>query len=991
MPQNSVISIVQTRDGYLCLGTLNGLARFDGRQFTVFDESNTPGLDSSKVIRVFQDSKGNLWLGTESGGVLLLEPDGKFRRLDLAPGVAGGRTTAIAEDVAGAVWLYTADGQLGRYRDGKMDVWNAQITARTAVRALASDTDGFVWVGTDTSLLGYGPMPVTGIDLPPAYGATLRKLDFLLASKGGGVWRFAEGEIRLYRGDRLIRSLGRYPWAEGLTVSAACEDSEGNLIVGTYGEPGDGVYWFRPNGTAEHIRGLSHQSILSLVVDHDGCLWIGTNGGGLNRVRRQLFDVLALTEGSTVQSVAPDRSGGLWIAYNGDRVDHWSTNGVRQYPLPGVLAIRSVLVDQAGTVWAGAFGSGLFYLRNDAFVSDKSFAAVGNPFISAMFEDRSGRLWVGTQGGLVYREGTNWRTFSTLNGLSANNVQAIAQDAAGTLWVGTEGGGLNRITGNTVTVFTKTNGLPGNNVSALLIDSVGVLWVGTSSGLAYIDSKHQRPAGERAQAVAAQGDEQGRAIPATAPALVEGLQGNSVRYLTEDEESSLWVGSNAGVMRILRSEVQSPPPESATGKPFALGKTGLIRTFGKPEGLPTRECTQGSQPAAARTADGKLWFPTIKGLASIDPKTITRNTNSPPVYLEQVFIDGVPQRTNSLVGMAPQTVTIPAPKETLDIHFVVLNLSAPERAIYRYHLENHETSWTEGGGNRGIAHYTKLPAGQYTFRVAAANEDYVWNSSGAMLSVTVLPPFWQTWWFLALTTFLMLGMIIGLVHFISTQKLQRQLAALRQQEALEKERARIARDLHDQLGANLTQVALLGELAEADKNLPREVESHARQISQTARETTRSLDEIVWTVNPANDTLDGLINYICKYAQEYLATAGLRYRIEVPPQLPALPISPELRHNVFLAVKEAVNNVVKHAHATSAWVRLDLQPDRFSLEIQDDGRGMKEADRNKGRNGLQNMRTRMSDVGGEFTVGPAAGGGTLVRLTAPLQAAPAKA
>ena len=207
---------------------------------------------------------------------------------------------------------------------------------------------------------------------------------------------------------------------------------------------------------------------------------------------------------------------------------------------------------------------------------------------------------------------------------------------------------------------------------------------------------------------------------------------------------------------------------------------------------------------------------------------------------------------------------------------------------------------------------------------------------------------------------------------------------MRQQEALEKERARIARDIHDQVGANLTQVSLLGELVEGDKDHPAEVAAHARQISQTALETTRALDEIVWTVNPSNDTLDGLITYVCKYAQEYLALAALRYRLEVPPQLPNIPISPELRHNVFLAAKEAVNNIVKHSGAKAVWLRLRLEPGRFTLEIEDNGRGLSEGAADKGRNGLPNMRKRLQDVGGEFSITPGAEGGTRVRLTAPL-------
>jgi signal transduction histidine kinase len=266
----------------------------------------------------------------------------------------------------------------------------------------------------------------------------------------------------------------------------------------------------------------------------------------------------------------------------------------------------------------------------------------------------------------------------------------------------------------------------------------------------------------------------------------------------------------------------------------------------------------------------------------------------------------------------------------------------------------------------------------------------VWNDQGASLVIEVLPPFWQTWWFKAGMSVLALALIIGSVHLISTQRLQRQVERLRHQEELEKERARIAGDLHDQLGANLTQVALLGDMAEADKEIPGEVEAHARQISQTARETTHALDEIVWTVNPSNDTLDGLINYVCKYAQEYFALADLRYRLESPPDLPNTPISPELRHNLFLAAKESINNIVKHAHADSTWLRFKLPPGELVIEIEDNGKGISPADREKGRSGLKNLQKRMQDVGGQFQAEHPEGGGTKIILTAPLPTQAAK-
>jgi signal transduction histidine kinase len=324
----------------------------------------------------------------------------------------------------------------------------------------------------------------------------------------------------------------------------------------------------------------------------------------------------------------------------------------------------------------------------------------------------------------------------------------------------------------------------------------------------------------------------------------------------------------------------------------------------------------------------------------------------------------------------------------LEIHYASLNLGAADRSRYRYRLREQqetETAWTEDASGNRVAPYPKLLPGTFRFEVTACNEDGVWSSHPAVLTVIVQPSLWQKHWFRGLLAMALLAAIAGLVYYFSTQKLQRQVALLRQQEALEHERARIARDLHDQLGANLTQVALLAEMAETDKNIPAEVEDHARQITQTARETTKALDEIVWAVNPSNDTLEGLINYSGKYAQEYFALAGLRYRVDIPSQLPDVILPPDVRHNVFLAFKESVNNVVKHAHASEVHVRLQLSPESFTLEIEDNGRGPGGAEQKSGRNGLRNMRKRMEDVGGNFSIGPAAGQGTLVRLSAPIK------
>ena len=551
----------------------------------------------------------------------------------------------------------------------------------------------------------------------------------------------------------------------------------------------------------------------------------------------------------------------------------------------------TVLVDHTQQVWIGTWDEGLFQLQTNYFQPATGASLLGQR-IFALFEDHTGLLWAGTTNGLARWNGTDWKIYTTPDGLV---VRAIAEDAEGNLWVGMADHGLFYFKAGKFYSYQKEEGgLPGNDISCLCLDQNGVLWVGTAGhGLArFYQGKWCRYSTD------------------------SGLASNSINYIIEDNEGCLWIGSNAGLMRLQKKSLND----------FAQGTVSSIscRTYGEADGLPTRECSAGSQPAACRTRDGRLWFPTTKGLVSVNPAELKPNRQPPSVMIESVLVEGREQKTNRLGSAWNQSILVPPGYERLEIHYTGLNFTAPNDMRFKYRLEGHETAWTEARDTR-VAYYSNLPPGHYYFHVIASNEDGVSNETGSALEITVQPQFWQTRWFLTAIIVSFLGLVVAVVRYLSTQKLHRQLQALKQQEALEKERSRIARDLHDQLGANLTQVALLGEMAETDKNSPAEIESHAQQISQTARETTRSLDEIVWAVNPSNDTLDGLINYACKYAQEYLALAGLRYRADVPAQLPAIPIPPEVRHNVFLAFKEAVNNVVKHAQASEVWIRLRLQ------------------------------------------------------------------
>jgi ligand-binding sensor domain-containing protein/signal transduction histidine kinase len=900
LPDNEAISILQTRDGYLWIGTPHGLVRFDGNKFTVFNEMNTPALKSDSVIFLYEDSQTNLWLGSQASGLAVIQ-NGKVKSFTSQTANAG--PISYAAEVSGGILFYTKNG-IASYHDGRMD-----------------------YHAYDNSLQLY-----------------LLAQHALVPSRDGGLWQLWNGVIQKFAGNHLEKNFGPWPWKR--PVSAVGEDLKGNLIVGTLGE---GVFWFDAKGNYQHIsetEGLSSDDVLSLCPDSEGDLWVGTDGRGLDCIKRKIFNVTPGLHPWTVRSVSQDASGGLWAAFNAAGLSYWNSNTVTDFGIGRGSNAWTVLVDQKQKVWAGTSSEGLFFFQKNHFSPAPGARILGREIFS-LFESRDGRLWSGSRNGLGLWDGQTWRLFNTRDGLSDNSVRAIAEDATNNLWIGTENGGLDYFNGQKFTVYQVTNGLPGNDISCLYMDDDNVLWVGTAAhGLARFENGNFK----------------------CFSSAHDGLASDSISYIIGDDQGYLWIGSNRGLMRVLR-------------KSLAGTNSFFCRVYGFADGLPTRECSSGSQPAALRARTGQLFFPTIEGLVSIDPSRLPTNSNPPKVLIESVLVDGQEQNTNFLNSAWSPSIFIPPSGEQLEINYTALNFSAPDAVRFKYRLEGH--AWTDADKSR-VARYPDLPPGNYHFQVIACNEDGKWNNIGARMDVFVLPQFWQTRAFQFAVILLALAVIVGIVRYVSTQKLHRQVQFLKQREALEHERARIARDLHDQLGANLTQVALLGEMAEADKNLPDEVESHTRQISQTARETTRSLDEIVWAINPSNDTLEGLANYVCKYAQEYLALANLSCRVDVPAQLPAAAIPPEVRHNVYLAFKEAVHNVIKHAQASEVWIRLRLRPNQFTVQVQDNGRGLGDRQASH-RNGLHNMKKRMEDIGGGFSISSGANGGTLVELTVPLK------
>ena len=903
--QSSVIALTQTRDGYLWLGTLNGLARFDGNSFATFNVNNTPGLAGNGIIFLYEDRQANFWVVTDNGSLCLVK-NGGVKKFEV--GAANGKITAAIEDETGGLWFATDRGDFFNWRSNVLE-------------------------------------HVSGAQQP--FLAELA-LHIRLPGRDGSFWLLKNRLVEKYRGAVREKNFGAWPWG-GAVITALCEDSEGNLIVGTSGL---GIYWFDAAGNYSHLSkddGLSKDFVLSLFFDAEKNLWVGTDTGGLDRVRRKSFNAPPALAGGVAQSAAEDAAGGLWTAFNLRGLTYTLTNAATHFDLGRDNKAWCVLADHRRQVWAGSSGEGLFQFTDGNFQPVPEALPAGLKIFS-LCEDRAGNVWAGGENGLGRFDGTNW-SFPAAAGLPKSPVRALAAGTNGTLWIGTESEGLFSVRDGKI----SSANAPVKDISSLLLAADGSLWCGTSvHGLARFSQGGWK----------------------LFSSTQNGLANDDIGSLAEDDAGNLWLGSYEGLVRVGKNSIADVLSGAA--------KTLACRTF------LTRECSAGAQPAALRARDGKLWFPTIEGLVSVNPADLPINTNPPPVIIENVFVDGADLKTNSLASGWSGAVTLTPQNEQLEIHFTALNFSAPKGsqfgARFKYQLagRDNDRTWIDLRSER-VVNLPRLAPGRYIFHVKACNEDGVWNETGASFAVTVEPPFWKKRSFTAAMIFFSIAALGGIIYLVSTAKLKREVRALHQKELIERERARIARDLHDQLGANLTQVTLLGEMAELDKNLPQEIEQHAQQICATARETTRSLDEIVWAVNPSNDTLEGLANYACKYAQDYFALAGVSFRADLPADLPPTPILPEVRHNVFLAFKEAVNNVVKHAHATEAQVRLQLQPEKFILSITDNGRGLGDISGKNLRNGMRNMRRRLGDVRGEFEITPGTDGGTVVKLTVPVK------
>ena len=940
LPHNSVYALAQTADGYLWVGTREGLARFDGVRFVPVEEAAAPELKRAWITALCVSRDGGLWIASDNKGVTRLK-DGVFTHFEAADGLPGNVIQCLLEGRDGSLWLGGEQG-LSRFKDGNFTRVNgSDLLKNNSVKALHEDAQGNLRVATVTGLVSLsadGQVSTNNLGLGP-YTSVLKAV---CQDRQGRLWLGAtDGLVRLADGQAGSYAANKTMPEKITTV--IFEDRSGQLWVGTYGgltRRVDGALtpWWSNKSPISDL-------IYTIFEDREQNLWVGGRDG-LYRLSPARFVTYTMPEGlncNNVTSVCEDQSGALWFGTWGGGVNRLqggrfsaitATNGLTQDTVLSLCASSDghliVGMDSPGGLNRIIAGGSNDFVRPPGLL---------NVAVRVLHQDRRGALWIGTSRGLnILRDGVV-ETRTSTNGLPGVNVTAICETRAGPIWIGTDGG-LSRWSDGQFTSVTAREGLSHNEVNAIYEDADETLWVGTKAG----------------------GLNRLRAGRWTSYTTAQGLFSDEIYEIVEDDSGNLWMSCRRGIFRVSKPEFAALD-QGAVQK---LTSTPFVRA----DGLATVQCNGVAKPAGWKSRDGQIWFPTIRGLVAIQPG-IRINETPPPVWIEEVRAGQRLLRSGSVTDPVAASVTVPPGSGDVEIRYTALSLQVPEKVRFKYRLADVDKDWKEAGGQRRIS-YHSLPPGNYRFTVIAGNNDGVWNDTGATLALVVLPQFWQTWWF-RLTLFVGPVLLLIWAYRVRVRRLRE----------IEQLRIRIASDLHDDVGSRLTKVAMITEQAERETNAAT-ARSHIQLIARTTRDITRAMDEIVWTINPKNDTLDNLANYIFQYAQEYFQNTGVRCRLDLPPSLPEHTLPTAYRHNLFMAVKEALNNILKHAAAGEARIRLAAADRRLTITITDNGRGFAADQPHPSGDGLVNMRQRVQQIGGSLQLESSPENGTTITLDAPL-------
>ncbi len=973
LPSDSVTAVLQTDDGFLWVGTSAGLARFDGVKFTPLALESLNGNNLVSVSALCQDAHGALWIGSTGDGLFEFK-NGQMLHFTSSKGLLDEAVNSLAADKAGNVWIGTRSG---------LNLWTGQAMKSFTTQNGLPDKfvagvnvarSGTVWITTKAGMGTFTGGHVTPYALQTESQG--RSPEYLGAyeDRRGNLWAFGDTYlINLAEGKRF--NYFRSSESASVRIWSLCEGRDGRLWIGTSGR---GLFCFEDNHFQPVILGENRWSydVRAICEDRDGDLWLGTSGGGLAQLRPQSMHLLRVGLGlpsSPATALAAGPSGriyagflrqGLFVNQAGrfERIAEDSSLSVQNF-------ISALAIATNGTVWAGTLGNGLFEVQDGSEAHWTTGDGLENLDVLALFQDDQNALWISSSSGALERyQGEAPQRMSLPQVVSGEAITAFSPSRLGGWWAGTQGGSLLLWRNGSFSESHTCVGLVHGPVLALDEDAQNRLWVGVDGGGLYCHT-------------------QGETWSWTTNS---GLPGMVLSGVKVDEQGNLWLVTETGVYRVAKEVVDQALSDPQV--PLSCRQVSEAKTFPVP-GAPA--C--GSH--VVTDANGSIWFATSEGLLTVDPRQV--NPMPPPlrVDLESVSVNGA--LPTILLGGAlwsaskPESRIYHAPVgvQSVEFKFTALDFSAPETVRFRHCLVGLESQWVNDGANRSVR-YGPLSHGRYQFRVEARNLGGPWEeAAGPFIFIVPTPLYLQTW---ALVLYLVfaVALVTGIVRIVSHRRLKLALARLEQQQSLERERMRIARDMHDEMGSKLTKISFLSEHAQVAADADGPMVSQMQAIAQTSRELLQTMDEIVWVVNPRNDSLENLVSYLSHYATEYFQNTPVECDLRLAHDFPNHPLSSEVRHNVFLTFEEALNNVLKHSGASRVQLEMAMRDSSFHIRISDNGSGFDvneagaqspPASARRSGNGLANMRARLADIGGECLVKSRPGQGAEILLAIPLR------